>query len=74
MGSHSSAFVQICAERLILTVVLTVVENAIGSFTQITTNIEFFLYLLSLLGHEVNIFTLTVKVLVVLAENENILL
>lgn len=29
MGSHSSAFVQICAERLILTVVLTVVENAI---------------------------------------------
>lgn len=39
MGSHSSAFVQICAERLIL----TVVENAIGSFTQITQNIEFFL-------------------------------
>lgn len=43
MGSHSSAFVQICAERLILTIVLTVVENAIGSFTQITQNIEFFL-------------------------------
>lgn len=40
MGSHSSAFVQICAELLIFTVVLTVVENAIGRFTQ---NIEFFL-------------------------------
>lgn len=36
MGSHSSAFVQICAELLIF----TVVENAIGRFTQ---NIEFFL-------------------------------
>lgn len=40
MGNHSSAFVQICAERLIVTVVLTVVGDAKGSFDQIAQNIE----------------------------------